>query len=174
MQTKRLFLRERTLEVRQHLLSLPLEEQLTFIGVDETRLKLELSRIEKGFTNFKMDYKMWDLVHLETNQVIGDCGFHSWYKDHYRAEIGYGLKEEFRKQGLMYEALHRILQYGFKEMNLNRVEAFISPENIASRSLIKKCSFVYEGRLRQHYCKRTDGKIDDSEVYGLLKGEFQF
>jgi len=171
MRTKKLYLRERTPEIRKHLLSLPLKEQLDFLGFDERRLKLELIRIEKGFVNYKMDNKVWDLIHLETNQVIGECGFHSWYKDHFRAEIGYALKEEFRKQGLMYEAMYRILQFGFEEMNLNRVEAFISPNNMPSRNLVEKCSFVYEGHLREHY--HSKGITYDSVVYGLLRKEFQ-
>ena len=170
MQTERLFLRERTPELRKKLLTLPLNEQLKFIGVDESRLQIELKRIEKGFTNWKMDYKMWDLILLETNEVIGDCGFHSWYQNHQRGELGYGLKEEFRQKGIMFEALIEILKYGFNEMNLNRVEAYISPNNLASRSLVEKCDFVYEGHLRQHY--NNKGTLDDSVVYGLLRSEF--
>ena len=171
MKTERLFLRERTPEVRAHLLSLPFEEQLTFLGVDEERLNLELGWIKKGLVNYKMDYKMWDLILLETNQVIGDCGFHSWYKKHFRAEVGYGLTESFRKQGFMLEALSKILEFGFSEMELNRVEAFISPDNKASRGLVEKCNFQYEGLLRQHY--NDNGEIGDSVVYGLLKSEFK-
>jgi len=171
MKTKRIFLRERTPEVREHLLSLPFEEQLTFLGVDEERLNLELSWLKKGLVNYKMDYKMWDLILIETNQVIGDCGFHSWYKNHFRAEVGYGLNETFRKQGLMFEALSQILKYGFSEMKLNRVEAFINPDNKASRSLVEKCNFQYEGRLREHY--NSKGDITDSVVYGLLKSEYK-
>ena len=105
---------------------------------------------------------MWDLIHLETKQVVGDCGFHSWYTNHFRAEIGYGLREGFKKQGFMSEAMSRILEYGFKEMNLNRVEAFISPENLNSRSLVEKFGFVLEGHLRQHYHNKAEGKIHDS------------
>ena len=170
MQTKRLFLRERTPELRKKLLTLPLEEQLKFIGFDEDRLNFELNRIKKGLTNWKMDYKMWDLIWLETDEVIGDCGYHSWYENHQRAELGYGLKEEFRQKGIMYEALCKILDYGFNEMNLNRAEAYISPHNKGSRSLVEKCGFTYEGHLRQHY--KDKGTLDDSVVYGLLKSEF--
>jgi len=170
MQTKRLFLRERTIEIRKKLLSLPLEEQLTFIGVDENRLKLELSRIEKGLTSWKQDYKMWDLILLETNEVVGDCGFHSWYINHQRAELGYGLKEEYRGLGIMSEALKAVLDFGFNEMDLNRIEAFISPTNTPSRKLVERYGFTLEGLHRQHY--KVGDLIDDSVSYGLLKKDY--
>ena len=169
MLTKRLRLRERTPELRKKLLTLSLEEQLKFIGFGEDRLKIELKRIEKGFSNFRMEYKMWDLILLENDEVIGDCGYHTWYTNHRRAEVGYGLKEEFRQKGFMYEALSKILEYGFQEMNLSRVEAYLSPDNKASKGLVEKCGFTQEGLLRGHY--NNEDTFSDSFVYGLLKSD---
>ncbi len=34
------------------------------------------------------------LIDKKTNKVIGWCGFHTWYTDHNRAEIGYGLFDD--------------------------------------------------------------------------------
>jgi len=76
--------------------------------------------------------------------VIGWCGFHTWYTDHHRAEIGYGIyKDEFKKQGFMTEALEAVLEYGFENFYLalfSSLQVFqSSPINIGiwriSRSL---------------------------------------
>ncbi|WP_245867728.1 GNAT family N-acetyltransferase [Flavobacterium lindanitolerans] len=92
--------------------------------------------------------------------------------DHARAEIGYTFTDDnFKRMGLMSEALQPVLDYGFDKMQLHRVEAFISPTNNASIQLVKKFGFVKEGVMRQHYQK--EGQFENSEIYSLLKEEHQ-
>lgn len=69
----------------------------------------------------------------------------------------------------MPEAISAIIDYGFVQMNLHRIEAFIGPNNEASLSLVKKYLFIQEGHLREHYCK--NGKMEDSLVFSILKHE---
>ena len=96
---------------------------------------------------------------------------HVWYLDHNRAEIGYALTDNPEKsKGLMTEAMNSILKYGFEEMKLHRIEAFIGPENIPSLKLVAKFNFKKEGVLRQHYFKND--KMEDSAVFALLKDEY--
>jgi ribosomal-protein-alanine N-acetyltransferase len=71
----------------------------------------------------------------------------------------------------MKEAMKAILIYGFEQMGLNRVEAFIGPDNKASRSLVERYGFVIEGQLRQHFC--YDGVLQDSVAYSLLASEYE-
>ncbi len=106
------------------------------------------------------------------NETIGRCGFHNWYKDHHKAELGYALsKDDYKQKGYMSEAVRKIIEYGFSTMNLNRIEACVGPENKASLSVIKKNNFTKEGYLRKHYIR--DGEIQDSIIFSLLKEEYQ-
>lgn len=92
--------------------------------------------------------------------------------DHERAEIGYVLFEaDYNRKGLMSEAIGPIIEYGFKQMKLNRIEAFIGPKNQASIQLISKLNFVKEGQLREHYCENN--RVEDSIVYSLLRKEYE-
>jgi ribosomal-protein-alanine N-acetyltransferase len=50
----------------------------------------------------------------------------------------------------MTEALTAIIDLGFKEMGLNRVDAVVMPENSASIKLLEKLGFCYEGLLREY------------------------
>ncbi len=70
----------------------------------------------------------------------------------------------------MKEAFHKIVDYGFNEMGLERIEAFIAKDNEASLRLLKGLGFEYEGNLRKHYMVK--GVLDDSQVFGLLKTEY--
>ena len=111
------------------------------------------------------------MLEKTNGNIIGSCGFHTWYVLHYRAEIGYAISEEENKRkGYMKEAIKAVINYGFEHMKLNRIEAFIGPANEASIKLVTGLGFTREGLLRGHYCK--NGGIQDSAVYGLLREEY--
>jgi ribosomal-protein-alanine N-acetyltransferase len=71
----------------------------------------------------------------------------------------------------MKEALVPIINFGFEEMKLNRIEAFVGPKNEASMKLVKKFGFKHEGVMRQHY--NYNGTLEDSLVFGLLREEYE-
>lgn len=90
--------------------------------------------------------------------------------------LGYWIGEGFAKNGLMSEALTALRDYAFNILDLSRLEAACLPENTASRKLLERCQFKYEGvaqaylqingRWRNHVlyaCLRTDrrGRVDD-------------
>lgn len=171
MKTDRLYLRERTKQLLEKLLCQSSEEQMNFLGIeDPDQLQQELTRIEKRFSE-KTDWKKWDLIERVTQKVIGSCGFHNWYAEHERAEIGYSLNEKYRGKGYMLEALKSVIDHGFNEMKLNRIEAFIKPDNAPSKRIIEKLGFKKEGVLREHY--KSENQIHDSVVYSLLRSEFE-
>ena len=172
MKTSRLFLRERIEEQMHNLLEQPLEDQLEFFGFTEREpLETQLDYIRKGLSNYRISFKMWDMVRLEDDQVIGALGYHSWYEKHRRAEIGYAVHEPYRRQGYMTEALQAVIDYGFNEMDLNRIEALVGPDNEASLKLVKDLGFQKEGYLKQHF--NMDGVLVDSIFFALLRSDYR-
>lgn len=132
----------------------------------------EREKSKGGYTTYDRSILQFKLILKETQEVIGSCGFHNWYFAHCKAELGYAIsKEEHKKKGYMSEAVDEVIEYGFESMNLNRIEACVGPDNIASLSLMKKFGFVKEGYLRQHYM--SDGDIYDSVIFALLKEEYR-
>lgn len=69
------------------------------------------------------------------------------------------------------EAVLTVLKYDFTELNLNRIEALVLPENAASQHLLDRLGFQQEGLLRQY--EKTRGQFDDLYMYSLLKAEWQ-
>ena len=61
------------------------------------------------------------------------------------ATLGYWLGEEFSKKGIMTEGLNSMMIYASKNVGISRIEAATLPNNIASRRLLEKCNFKYEG-----------------------------
>lgn len=173
IETERLLLRKLTPETYQYIFEQYSDlEQLEFLGIGTfEKLKEEKEKFTKGITTYNKSTLVFQLLDKKSKKVIGGCGFHTWYLDHARAEIGYALTDDtIKRSGLMSEALKPIIAYGFEEMKLNRIEAFIGPNNSASIRLVEKFGFTREGLLRQHYYK--DGQFEDSVAYSLLQEEY--
>ena len=150
-----------------------IDEQMKFLGLSSIEaLQNEKSKFDKGLSTFNKHFLYFQLLDKISKKIIGWCGYHTWYIEHQRAEIGYGLfDDDFKNKGLMSEAMEVVLKYGFTQMDLNRVEAFIGPENVPSLKLVQKFGFVKEGQLRQHYFKND--RMEDSVVFGLLKEKYK-
>ena len=172
--TERLLLKELTPEFYDELFTTYADGDLiAFLGLaNKEELATKRSQWQKGMTTFRLSFKKFLIVKKETGKVIGHCDFHTWYILHDRAEIGYGLNDDADKnKGFMKEALAAVLKYGFQKMKLNRIEAFTSPKNVPSLSLLKGFNFKEEGVLRSHYCK--DGEMQDSACLALLQSEYK-
>lgn len=112
----------------------------------------------------------WAIVEKRHQKMIGTIGYVWWKPQHHLAEIAYALSREFWGQGLMTEAVHEILRFGFERMELNRVEARCMVGNIASERVMQKAGMTYEGTLREQlYAK---GRFHDLKLYAVLKREY--
>ena len=113
----------------------------------------------------------WAIALHPGGKILGTCGFHNWKKEHARAELGYELDSRHWRKGLMTEALSPALDYGYREMGLNRVEAFVPVGNQRSLAFLQKAGFTLEGTLRHYEWAR--GQFQDQWVFSLLKDEWQ-
>jgi ribosomal-protein-alanine N-acetyltransferase len=112
----------------------------------------------------------WAITTKEEDKLIGMIGFYRMKPENYRAEVGYILSAEFHGQGIITEALERIIQFGFEEMKLNSIEAVIDPENFGSEKVLLKNNFIKEGHFKEHTF--FEGKFLDSVFYSLLKKNY--
>ena len=88
------------------------------------------------------------------------------------APLGIMLGErEYWSRGYGTDAIRTLLAFAFQEMNLNRVWLQVHEDNARAIACYKKCGFVEEGRLRQHWFK--GGHYHDMIAMGILRGEFE-
>lgn len=85
--------------------------------------------ISNGYQN-KL-FIRWGITEKENNRVIGLIALHHIEGENRKVSIGYILNERFWKQGIMTGTVGAVVNYIFKEFNINRIEAEIHPENIA-------------------------------------------
>lgn len=85
--------------------------------------------------------------------------------------MGYDLTRAYWGRGLASEALRRVLQFAFSEMNVNRIYAGTIADNQESVRMLQRNGFTREGTRRQSSWE-DDGTFHDSALYGLLREEF--
>ena len=115
---------------------------------DLTQAGDQIQAWELGYQNRRCI--RWGITHKEEPALIGTCGYYGFHTRHMRAGIGYELGRPFWRLGIMTEALRAILDFGFVEILLNRVEAVVMPENKASIQLLEKLGFHNEGVLKEY------------------------
>ena len=91
----------------------------------------------------------WAIVEKSSGRMIGTCGFTQLDLQHHVGEIGYVLNPTRHGRGYATEAVMRVLDYGFRELGLNRIEGRYMAENTPSRRVMERCGLSYEGVLRQ-------------------------
>jgi [ribosomal protein S5]-alanine N-acetyltransferase len=93
-------------------------------------------------------------------------------KLHNKGELAYWIGKDYWGKGYATEAVKRVIDFGFKELKLNRIWAAIMSKNKASGKVLKKVGLRYEGTLKQDVLRWN--QYEDVDVYGLLKSDYSF
>ena len=91
------------------------------------------------------DFYDWSIIDLESRRMIGTCGFTRIDTANNGAEIGYVLNPDFCGRGFATEAAGKILEFGFCELELQRIEARFMKGNDASMRVMEKLGMTFEG-----------------------------
>ena len=83
--------------------------------------------------------------------------------------IGYWIGQPFARQGYMREAIGALVHHAFTTLDLSRIEAACLPENAASRGVLEKSGFKYEG-VAQSYLQ-INGRWRNHVLYANLRSD---
>lgn len=111
----------------------------------------------------------WGVALQHEDRLVGTCGFNDWSEAHRWAELAFDLAQPHWGKGLMRRAVTAVLQWGFEQGRMNRVQAFTRVDNARSQRLLERSGFVREGCLRSYRVCR--GQPHDFYVYGLLRSD---
>ena len=112
-------------------------------------------------------YRFWAVADAKTDRCLGMANYHDGHIRSKRVAIGYIIDPARQRQGIATEAVSAMLDFCFGELGLHRVQAFIHPDNTASRTLVEKLGFRCEGLLRDNL--RVDDVWRDDMLYALLE-----
>lgn len=111
--------------------------------------------------------------HNETKDIIGITGFDDiqWNNGTATLFVGIGDKTHTGK-GFGKEALRMLINFGFYELNLHRIQLNVIAYNERAIRLYESLGFVREGAYREFV--NRGGRRTDLYLYGLLENEWSF
>lgn len=153
LETSRLLLREITEADAPRLFQIHSNaEHMKWFGYDpvaDLEGALAMVKIFADWRQLPSPGTRWGIELKSEPGLIGTCGLFAWNEKWHKCLLGYELAPGVEGKGVMREALEVALDWGFRAMQLNRIEAQVHEQNLRSLSLLAKLGFVQEGRLRE-------------------------
>ena len=116
------------------------------------------------------DFYDWAIVLRENGKMIGTCGFAKLDATNNLAEVGYVINPRYCGRNVATEAVQAVLDYGFSELGLRRIEARYMIGNSASRRVMEKCGMTFEGVYRDALLVK--GNYETVGMCAILADEF--
>jgi ribosomal-protein-alanine N-acetyltransferase len=135
----------------------------THRDIDVSRRVLE-AWVE-GYTEEKNYH--WCIELKSTGEAIGSIAVVDLKENIEAVEIGYCIGGKFWNQGITSEAFMALIEFFFREVGVNRIEARHDPRNPGSGKVMQKCGLKYEGTRMQ--ADRNNTGVCDVAMYGIIR-----
>jgi len=109
----------------------------------------------------------WVAALTPDGPAIGECDLSEIDRHHRRAEVGFLFARRHWGKGYASEAMEAVIAHAFGELDLERLWARFHEGNDASKRLLERLGFTYEGTMRSHIVR--DGARRDCLIYGRLR-----
>ena len=142
--TERLTLRQLVINDKQEIFTLRSDSEIN------KYLDRQLSNTIDDARNFinkvndninKNDSLYWAITFSEKNILVGTICLFGFSDENDKCEIGYELLTNFQGQGIMKEAVEKVVDYAFNTIKVKKIEAFFHRDNQNSIKLLEKLSF---------------------------------
>lgn len=83
----------------------------------------------------------WAITLSDRNTFVGTICLYGFSDENDNCEIGYERLKNFQGQGIMKEAVEKVIDYAFNEIKVQKIEAFLHRDNQSSINLLEKLLF---------------------------------
>jgi ribosomal-protein-alanine N-acetyltransferase len=113
-------------------------------------------------------------ITLNTNPdyIVGVAEMFDYDSDVNGITIGYRLNDHYWGKGIATKAVQAMTGYLMNEDGINRIQAFVMPENTKSLNVLRRNHFVEEGMIRQGYVWKGHG-IVDLTLFSMLRSDYK-
>ncbi|EOR95825.1 acetyltransferase, gnat family [Arcticibacter svalbardensis MN12-7] len=175
LKTNRLNIKEITFDNMNNvhkLHSLPETDEFNTLGIPETILTTE-KILAEWLTLQKQEPRTSYVFSINQNEddcFIGLIAMNLGKVNYRTAEVWFKIHKDFWGKGYTTEALIKLLDFGFNDLKLHRIEAGCAVENIGSSKVLEKAGMIQEGLKRKKLPIRGEWK--DNYFYGILEEDF--
>lgn len=151
IETERLIIRELEYADEKDLFEMDSDPEV-HLFIENNPVK-SIDEITKVIGMLKVQYKengiaRWAVVDKLTNECVGWSGlkyFNEPLNNHHNFyELGYRFKKKHWGKGFATESSNAILEYGFKNLNVDSIFAITDPKNLNSKKVLSKLGFTLE------------------------------
>lgn len=112
----------------------------------------------------------WGMQLKETREIVGNCGLpHINFKT-LCGEVNCYVAPRHRGKGLATEALKALLEFGFRQVGLTRIQARCELSNLSSQRLTQKMGMKFEGLVEDDPSSKDP--IRKQKMYAILAKDF--
>lgn len=137
-----------------------------------------IAAVENIIGHHERDFYKKKIINLgiylkeENNKMVGVAEIFDFDTKVSCVTIGYTLNQNYWGKGIATKTTTLLLDYLFNEINVNRVQAFVMPENKKSENVLLRNTFVKEGTIRQGNFWKDRGVVD-LVLFSILKSEYR-
>ena len=127
----------------------------------------KLLRCEYNLAFKKTSIRYYIFLKEDPNTIIGTVSILDIKNTLYSScQIGYKFSSQYQHMGYASEAVERIIDMVFHDLNLHRINAWVLPDNMPSIHLLQRMGFEWEGLCRGFLL--LNGNWMDHLQYSLL------
>ena len=134
--------------------------------IDETK-----NMIQQWVGRYQDDATYYWGMYLKNGEMIGSIGITITSEYDRSGSLGYKIGSRWWNQGYASEAAGAVVDYMFRNTDVERIDSFSSVENPASRKVMEKIGMRYEGLLRHYY--QTRAGFQDCTLYAIIRKEWE-
>ncbi len=101
------------------------------------------------------------------NSIVGFIDLKNINWEIPKTEIGYFIDRDYKGKGVASNALKKVIDFSFYELNMKKLFLRTAKSNLASQRVAEKNGFEKEGVIKKDY-RTSDGEIIDLVYYGLV------
>ena len=108
---------------------------------------------------------------VHTHDLIGHISLYSIRRLPFSSGfVGYSIDQDQIGRGIGTEAVSLVTAFAFETVVLHRIEAYVSPRNVGSCTVLERAGYTQEGLLRR--LLYINGVWEDHYMYAKLEDDF--
>jgi len=110
----------------------------------------------------------------DSNKLIGTISLYNYGIRKYNKvkTLGFSLHEDYWGKGIMTKVVKLMIDYVFTNTDCEVLEVGHHSDNFASKRVIEKCGFIYDGRLCK-YKRLYSGRLVDADFYSMTREDYE-
>ena len=140
-------------------------------------LKKNKDTVANMIGHFERDYNKKKVIFLgisvnsDPENIVGVAEIFDYNREVNMITIGYRINDRFWGRCIATKTVKAMVEYLFNDIGINRIQAFVMPENTKSLNVLRRNNFVEEGTVRQGYVWKGKGVVD-LVLFSMIKSDY--